>query len=43
MKIVPVGGDLFYEDRQADRHDEAQGRLSQFCESACKDMLPIER
>jgi len=30
MKIRPVGAELFH----ADRHDEAKGRFSQFCESA---------
>jgi hypothetical protein len=36
MKIRPVGAELFHEDRQTDnqtaRPDEANSRLSQFCE-----------
>ena len=34
MKIRPVGAKLFYADGQTDRHDEANVRCSQFCESA---------
>jgi hypothetical protein len=34
MKIHPVGAELFYADGQVDRHDEANSRFSQFCESA---------
>ena len=34
MKILPVGAELFHEGRQTDRHDEADNRFSQFCESA---------
>ena len=36
MKICPVGAELFYVDRQTDRHDEANSRFSQFCELAYK-------
>ena len=36
MKIRPVGDELFNADRQADRHDDAYSRFSQFCEHACK-------
>ena len=36
MKIRPVGAELFHADGQADRHDEANSRLSQFCECAKK-------
>ena len=36
MKIRPVGTELFHEDGRTDRHDEANSRLSQFCESAEK-------
>ena len=31
MGINTVGAELFHEDRQ-DRHDEANGRFSEFCE-----------
>jgi len=34
MKIRPVGAELFRADRQTDIHDEANSRLSQFCERA---------
>jgi hypothetical protein len=34
LKIFPVGAKLFYADGRADRHDEANSRFSQFCESA---------
>jgi len=38
MNIHPLGAELFYThgqtDRQADRHDEANNRSSQFCERA---------
>jgi hypothetical protein len=40
MKIRPVGSELFHADGQMDRHDEANSRFSQFCESAYKD-FPI--
>jgi len=33
MKIRPVGTELFFADGQTDRHDEANSRLLQFCES----------
>jgi hypothetical protein len=33
-KMRPVGAELYYEDRQADRYDEANSRFSQFCERA---------
>jgi hypothetical protein len=36
-KIRPVGAQLFYADRQRDRHDEANSRFSQFCESSLID------
>jgi len=29
MKILPVGAELFYADRQTDRRDEANNRFSQ--------------
>jgi hypothetical protein len=34
MKIRRVGVELFDADGQMDRHDEANGRFSQFCERA---------
>ena len=36
MKIRAVGAELFYADGQAGRNDEANSRLSQFCEHAYK-------
>jgi hypothetical protein len=32
MKIRALGAELFHADRRTDRHDEANGRLSQFGE-----------
>jgi hypothetical protein len=32
--IRPVDAELFHADRQTDRHDEANSRLSQFYDSA---------
>jgi hypothetical protein len=36
IKIVPLAAEVFYEDRQTDSwtngHDEANNRISQFCE-----------
>jgi hypothetical protein len=34
MKIRPVEAELFCAERQTDGHDEADSRLSQFCERA---------
>jgi hypothetical protein len=36
MKIRPVGAELFHADGQTDRHDEANSRFSQFCETRLK-------
>jgi len=36
MKIRPTGAELFHADRRKYRHDEANGRLSQFREQAQK-------
>ena len=36
MKIRPMGAELFNADEQTDRHDEANGRFSQFWERAYK-------
>jgi hypothetical protein len=33
MKICPVGAELFHANGQPDRHDEANSRLLQYCES----------
>jgi len=33
MKILSLGAELLHADRQTDRHDEANSRFSQFCES----------
>ena len=45
MKIRPVGHELLYADRQGrtDRHDEANGRFSQFCERVFKKKTGYER
>ena len=37
MTIRPVGAELFYADERTDRHDEANSRVSQLCESARND------
>jgi len=34
MKIRAVGSELFHVDRQTDRHDAANSRITQLCESA---------
>jgi len=34
MRKLPVVAELFQGDRQPSRHDEADSRFSQFCESA---------
>jgi hypothetical protein len=36
MKIRPVAAESFRVDRQADAHDEANGRFSQFYEGTPK-------
>ena len=41
MKIRPMGAELFHADgrtdrQQTDRHDEANSRFTQFCESSYK-------
>ena len=33
MKICPVRAELFHADGHTDRHDEANSRFSQFCET----------
>ena len=35
-QILPVEAQLFHADRRMDRHDEANSRFSQFCESPKK-------
>jgi hypothetical protein len=32
--ILPVGAELFHADRRTDSNDEANSRVSQFCEGA---------
>jgi hypothetical protein len=32
MKMCPFGAELFHAGGQTDRHDEANSRVSQFCE-----------
>jgi hypothetical protein len=43
MKTCPVGAELLnaeeQTDRQTDRHEEANSRFSQFCESTFKKRL----
>ena len=34
MKIPPMGVEFFRAYRQTDRHDEANSRISEFCERA---------
>ena len=34
MKIRPVGAEVFHADRRTGRHNEANGRFTQFCERA---------
>ena len=34
MKVLPVAAELFHADGQTDKHDEANSRLSLFCERA---------
>jgi hypothetical protein len=36
MKIYPVTAEMFHVEGRTDRHDEANSRFSQFCESALK-------
>ena len=35
-KIRPLRAELFHADRQMDRHDEANSRFLQFCETRLK-------
>jgi len=42
MEIRPVGAELLHEDKETDRHDEANSRFSQFCEKRLKSRSPIE-
>jgi hypothetical protein len=32
MKLLPMKAKLFHAKEQTDRHDEGNGRFSQFCE-----------
>jgi hypothetical protein len=36
MKIRLVGAELFRADRRTDKHDEANSRLTKYCEHAIK-------
>jgi len=38
MKICPAGAELYHADTRTDRHDEANSRLSQSCESTQKNL-----
>jgi len=42
MKILIVGAELFHAHRRTDRHGEANGRPSQYCGSAKKEILKAE-
>ena len=42
MKIRSVGAELFHANRGTDTHDEANRRLSQFCEFALKRKKAVE-
>jgi hypothetical protein len=39
----PVGADLFHADGKTDRHDDANNRFSQFCESASKSLRNVRK
>jgi hypothetical protein len=41
MEIRPVEAKLFHADRRTDRHDEANCRFPQFCESTEKETYSI--
>ena len=41
MKIRQVGAELFQVDGGTDRHDEANSRFSQICESAYKPATAV--
>jgi len=43
MKIPPVAPELFHTDRQTDKHDEANGRFSQLCETAKQRTEPTDK
>jgi len=42
MKIRPLGSE-FHAERRTDRHDEANSRLSQFCEVLRKRLITRRR
>jgi hypothetical protein len=39
MEIRPVEAELFLTDRRADKHEEANGRFSEFCRSVQKSCI----
>jgi hypothetical protein len=39
MEIRPVETELFHTNRRADKHDEANGRFSQFCRRVQKSYI----
>jgi hypothetical protein len=39
MNVCPVGAELFHEDGQTGRHDEANSQFSQFCELAQQNVI----
>jgi len=39
MEICPVEAELFHTNRRADKHDEANGRFSQFCRRVQKSYI----
>ena len=47
MKMCPLGAELFHADgqtdEQADRHDKANSRVSQFCELTYKSLPALPR
>ena len=43
MNIRRVGAELFYADWRTDRHDEANGRFSQFCEKRLKNLKILNK
>jgi len=43
MKIRPLGAEVFHADERTDRHDEANGRFSQFCEKRLIKMFSLSK
>ena len=42
IKIRPVRAEVFHADGRADRYDEANGRFSQFCERAKRNLIAFK-